>query len=928
MNLRALRSTLAWVILLAIGCSGGGGAGGCGGGGGGCGGCGGCGGSSGCMTAIPGGFPAAQRIDNAVSAQLTPQAFTFLQQNLQNLVGSLLGSNGLSIACLMDNQTINVSVLGYNISETVPISACCGGSGSCDVQVSFGNLTLDPETAADGSVNLNVDLPLSINTGNIPLSLGLDIPNNIPIIGGDNLCTANCNVNFNQQNIMVKLTVNLKVDPQWGNILAANVTGLDSIPGEINLNDLHIGSAGGICSDAICGIASAGLSVGFIQNALIGAITPTIDGDLQKAIDGFRCQKCDTTQFANNGGCPDTTPASNPPLATCDSATSICYIDKTADTCAPAQLGLQGRVNLGSTLAKFGGSPDTTLDIYDVAGGQASGGHQSTYVDPPPPNGGIVLGLMGGTNSPFPSDCVPPSMAPAITIPTPINFETAASETGLPQIMSWDAAIAISAEYMNKALWDVYNSGAICLDVGTSLTSLLSTGTFSTFLGSLGYLAHGENVPMLVALRPKNAPTITVGLGTTSTNDAGMTAPADPLLSVGMKDLQIDFYAFLEERYVRVFSLTVPNFDLPVSLDFDPGGEAVDAGPGVDAGTTAPSVTPVLGSLSGALAGLTETNCEALDSDDCNFFNNASGLGAILGLVPLGSLIPSISLPSFDGIQLSVDSARGACPEGSTSCVGTASPTGAYQQLALYASLSTTPAMMMRTRTHAEIARSVQSTMGEATGPEHKLSYAVINASADGAPAGDGYQYAYRVNGGFWSTWIDSSEFEVHSPAFIFEGKHTIEVISRANHNSGTKDLHPVSIQFVVDYTPPVVKFQVDHESNQLLTVARDAVWHDELTYSYNVDGTGWTSRSEAPQAFSMLELATHKSVEVEVTDGAGHSTKIAWGVPPQSAAAQVAAIQAAQSSKPAQSGCTQTGTPAAAALLFALLFVNRRRRA
>ena len=61
---------------------------------------------------------------------------------------------------------------------------------------------------------------------------------------------------------------------------------------------------------------------------------------------------------------------------------------------------------------------------------------------------------------------------------------------------------------------------------------------------------------------------------------------------------------------------------------------------------------------------------------------------ALRGLVPLGSLIPSISLPEFDGIRVAVDSARGACPSGSNNCVGTASPDGTYQQLALYASPS------------------------------------------------------------------------------------------------------------------------------------------------------------------------------------------------------------------------------------------------
>jgi len=264
----------------------------------------------------------------------------------------------------------------------------------------------------------------------------------------------------------------------------------------------------------------------------------------------------------------------------------------------------------------------------------------------------------------------------------------------------------------------------LCLNVGSSLSSLIATGTFTTFLGSLGYLGHNESRPMLVALRPKNAPTATVGLGTTTTTN-GMTTIDKPLLTINMEDLQIDFYAFLEERYVRVFTLEVPNFSLPLALDFNNGG-----------------IQPVLGSLSDALTGLTQINCKMLDGTDCKFFDSANGmnmgLSAILGLVPIGMLIPTISLPSFDGISVDINSARGAVA---------APQADVYEQMVLFATLSNAPQSAPRTHARAHLTQGHVPAMADVLAKKDFPSV-LIQAGADNG--GGDYEYAYRVDGNLW----------------------------------------------------------------------------------------------------------------------------------------------------------------------------------
>jgi hypothetical protein len=863
MKRSVLRSTLVWSVLLAMGCSGG--TGGCGG----------------CTGAIPGGFPAAQRQANAITARLSPDGLTYFQNNLTNLI-SLVNKSGLTInvPCINASQ----KVLGF----TVPVYACdlnpqfscpagSGGPGvpssngipQCQAQAAINSATITPSNASDGSVNVAVSLQMTVNTGDIPVDV------HIPLIGD-----VQCRVSYDTGNATfpVNVTLDLKVDPNWGNILGFNVMGID-LTQLIQANDLNING----------GFPCNVLDIGFIKGTLVNLVTGLVNSKVGGIIDGFRCQACDSA-----GMCP-TSPTDPTIVSTCDASSKLCYVDVNAHVCPPKELGIEGRVGVGTFLSAFGGSPDAKLDLYAVAGGVNADGTSTTKTDA---TGGLVLGIMGGTNSPSLSPCVPMLQPPTFPTPDPIDFDVAAMEAGLPPVTSYHAGLGVAGNFINKALFDVYASGTLCLNIDSSVSSFLSSSLFSTFLPSLGLLTHGQNAPLLIALRPKNPPQVRIGLGSTKTVGTN-TVPDDPLLTVSMTQVQLDFYAFIEERFVRLFSIET-DLSLPLSLKFDP---------------VAGTVQPVLAGLDTALANTQALNSEILAEDPSELANL---LPKLIGLVQplLGSVLKPIALPTFSGLKLQIDSARGAMPDSSGA---------SYQHLALFAELDVGQHLTARADTQARLVESTIPPVADVKAGRAD-PVVVIEASGMGARslAFKGYEYSYRIDGGLWYPYTRNARLQVKAPVLGLQGRHQIEVISREIGVGATEDDTPAVVGFVVDYEAPKVRLDFDSGSNTVRTVAQDAVWPESaLSYRYRIGSAGWSSEGVA-KPFTSDELGG-QPLSVEVTDGSGHSAVAVYN--------QAPTVRAPGSKLPTAGsshlvGCTQAPASAWMLLLLALWLVRRQRRA
>ena len=117
-----------------------------------------------------------------------------------------------------------------------------------------------------------------------------------------------------------------------------------------------------------------------------------------------------------------------------------------------------------------------------------------------------------------------------------------------------DVAIGLSRTFLDLVGFHVYNSGTLCLDIGGNAMPQLNAGTLSVIVGSLGNIIEDRKAPLTLVLRPQTPLTFTIGAG-------DMT---DPLLHIAISDLRIDFYAWIEERYVRLLTMGV---DLNVGLN-------------------------------------------------------------------------------------------------------------------------------------------------------------------------------------------------------------------------------------------------------------------------------------------------------------------------------------------------------------------------
>ena len=120
---------------------------------------------------------------------------------------------------------------------------------------------------------------------------------------------------------------------------------------------------------------------------------------------------------------------------------------------------------------------------------------------------------------------------------------------------------------MNYALGAIYNSGAICIGIGSStLGSLLTSSTIGLLIPSFSDLARQKvAAPLALVLRPQEPPDVVVGKGTN--------LATDPLLKITMNKLEIDFYVWSSDRFTRAFTAS---FDvvIPVNLDVTSEGLA------------------------------------------------------------------------------------------------------------------------------------------------------------------------------------------------------------------------------------------------------------------------------------------------------------------------------------------------------------------
>ncbi|MDP1821976.1 MAG: hypothetical protein Q8L48_01995 [Archangium sp.] len=840
---------------------------------------------SGCSTLTP--YPAGTRYmgpknDNAINIRLSASGINYLNSNWQTLIGAFApgGTLGLPIGCMAQNIAVVGDVLIADQGGAGCNAEGCGQmDGVCDnkdvpanVQVQLTGFSLAPR-APD---LLDATIQLSINTGNLYVDTA-DRSHGACAW----LSPAKCSITFNTAaaapaDNRLRATVKFTIDTRFDKLLAFNVQGFSGTeicgasgaspkPQCLDPADLSFNGRNN-CGDVYCGIADWDP----LKQIVLQLISAPLQTQIRNAIGGQTCWPC-----MSNTDCPRTTDGTNT-ASTCDSGTKVCM---SGATCVPRFLGVEGTMSMGALLGSFGAPADAQMELSLAAGA-------SVVMDQ-----GMSFGTRVGIQPTTISACVPPQAAPPMTMVAFPDFDGEATPNS-----GYHVGLGISSNFLNAAFWSAQQSGALCLNLSSDNVGLINTGLFKTFLPSLGKLAtrDGKDAPMMVVLRPARPPTVVVGEGT---YDPVTKKPIKPLLMITLPDLSIDFYAMLDDRYARLFTLTA-DISLPISLIFE----------GCD------KVTPALGDLRSLITNIRTGNAEILAEDPQVL---ADLVPAVIGLAEpaLAGGLSGFALPALGSFKLKVNEVKG---------LGRIAGSEAYNHLGLYAQLL--PLNGMCAFSAPQVSASLKASrmpkaedmrlQGRALPwPEAVLDVRTLGTSGSA-------EFSFKIDDGLWTDFrpVEGHELLVSHPRFLLQGQHVIHVRARI-----AEDPHAISasrdVGFKVDWEAPEITLTADPTTDRLLVSARDVLSADRLEFAYRV-GEGEASAFGAPREISLSAVEQQGGVTVLVRDEFGNVGQATYR-PPQVALRDDVADTLDPSQQPA--GCSTTGGLELLAL-GALALLRRRK--
>ena len=804
-----------------------------------------CGQSSGCSGCDREGepFPDKDRVQSAIQVRLTEPGVAFLEDNLEPVLTSAL-PDGLNI-CL-PGQGGDLVIVQWGFCQQ---DVCDDGQQGCQLTINIGGVDLEPVEPAtvragvtfsdlrasiDVFANPIVDCVLSIDAPGFPVSIDLDLSTPDPTRD---------------------LTFTIS-DPQY------------------RLADLNIHLQGGNgFLSPLCDIIDGAINFPFLGDLLLDLIQGFVDGFLVDLlvgfVDDFTCRTCEDA-----GDCPIE--------GGVQCAGGRCM---QGDRCIPAPLGVEGKLDLGDLIG----------DFYSP-GNAASVGYLLTpgsYVEVE--NAGLSLGVIGGATSER-DRCVPVRAQP----PTDEPARAEALRGNLtPSGQAYEVGIGITSVFLDHVFWAAFNGGALCFTITGAQIEQLNTRFLGIALPNLSRLTRGS-APMAITLSPQEVPIATLGSNRVSPDpdNEGQYRLDDPLITLEIPDLWLDFHAFMEGRWTRVFSLRA-DVVVPIGLAFSPDN----------------GIIPVLGDLGGALTHLETANGEILLDDP----NRLVGLlptllGPILNLA-LAGLSDPIALPDILGYQLDLQDGAVTGVENDT-------------MLAIFASLDRAPAgqpLRPAVETEAEVLSVVVPPTAEFEVQDdstwRKPVVRIAVDAWDGSLDDPAMEYSWRVDGHSWSLFTDAREMEIRSPAFLLQGRHTIQVRGRRMDDYRTLDRTPAELEVLIDSMPP--ELRLIEEDDGVRVEVEDWVSPPEaIQLQARLDDGAW-----GPVRGLLLD-APGSVLEVQAIDEAGNVATASLGTH------EDALIGRRNPAEPAAEGCgctvgrTTSGgsTPWLLLLPFVALGLGRRR--
>ncbi len=786
--------------------------------------CAGCG-----ITPIPNGFPLDKRVENSSSVRVTQSGLKFISDNLGTLAGQLIGSgsaNGGTITFNVPTSATPIKLAGITLGT---VTICPSGPKptanppECVVEANLGTSSLTVATAAPHEITVTGTLPVRLQ--NLPMSgSGLG-----GILGGGSYVALDnggkCGP-YDYANVPVTVDVSLETDTDPTHAGRKGYT-------KVVIKKLDIDQPTLESSLKFCGSVGAQV-VDALKGLLIGQLIGGLTGSLTSTVQDQLCTKADpaTGVTCPQGSTPD--------------ASNVCmWAD---NTCVGMALGTDGKIDLGQMLASLSPGTKGGLDFLGALGGEGQRDDSSGMLwgDLNPINNGMTIGMIGGAEPDPITTCVPLAtldLPAGIPIPDELTANTVPNWTGNGP----DLGIAVSERYMNYAVAGAYNSGALCLGIGSStLGSLLSSNTVSLLIPSLKDLGvQQQPQPLALVIRPQEAPSIVVGNGTD--------LATDPLLKIALNKFFIDFYVFSSDRYIRAFSAS---FDLvvPVNLDVTDQGLA----PVIDKiEVNNPSVfnDPLLRedekSAADALAGIVSGTV-------------GSALGGAISPIDLNSSLASLGLtltipPTVDG-QGSPGLRR--LDKGSDGFLGIFATLGVSGAQPLWVS-----------QTQAEVSGKTVDAAGLVLPTITKENVPTVQLRV-GSQLDNGarkIEYQYRLDGGFWHPWTTSRYINVRSPILSIQAHHKVQVRSRVVGMPETMDHTPALVDVIIDKSIPELRVSHIVKAGQVTVSAFDAVSPISATkVRWSLDGQGFSDWVPA-STLSKIDVGQASQVTVQASDEEGN---------------------------------------------------------
>jgi len=780
------------------------------------------------VTPLPGGFVNEERIENAAAVRITQSGFDFLEANVGLLAGNLLGDAGSEgvLNFEVPQSDGEFSVLFVDIGYTV----CPGGPDAaanppkCVAEIDLANADLSVQPSAPHNVVVSGTVPLRLQ--NLPFDS--DIGGMVITLNNNDSCPGE-NQEFAPIGATINISIETDLDPAHARLGYSKVR-----IQEVTISESDIEDAIKLNCEGFLGTI-ADLLKGLIVGQLFGSLQDTLVSSVEDQL----CQKSN----------PDVTPSC--PTGTTDDGAGTCrYTD---GACVSMVLGTDGHANLAGLLQAISPGTKGGMDFLLASGGAGLRDDASGYTwgDLNPTNNGATLGMMGGVEPNPISGCVPLSeLARPAGLKIPNELIDDSLVTNWPNPQGPHLGIGISESFFNYALSGMYNSGLLCIGFSTETLDLLNSGTLGLLAQSLRDLGiQRETQPIAIVLKPTKPPHVTFGQGTNLTTD--------PLIRLELEQAGFDFYMFSSDRYIRFMTATF-DIDAPMNLTVTPEG-----------------LVPVLDTLE--ITNGVVDNASLLKEDPAMVAASLQGLlsSQIGGLI--GSGLPALDLNGATaslGVELVIpESVEGQGSPG----LRTLDKDG-ERYLAIFAELQVADAMAAQNA--METSSSIESVEIEEAGLSRTAN--AYTMTPDNAPEvvilasvvadrGKPIEHQVRVDGGMWKPWTTNRYIHVTDNSLRVEGRHEIEVRSRAVGDAYSVDRTPDVHEILVDTVAPEVKVSTVSEGDQATLDIREIVSAGNTLVRYRFDDGAFSEWMPASAAEQVYVPGDAETIDVEVKDESGN---------------------------------------------------------